>query len=276
MAPICRVHGQPGRGPHPGSRDQLTVRLTAATYRDVFTALVADLLGSLKGKATEVDALGSFVGRLERWQRLLARHGAEGLSVHEQRGLFGELWFLREFLLQDRPASTALVGWTGPLAKDQDFQLPMCTVEVKVSAENPHQTLHISNVRQLDNTGSMAAQLYLLHVALDDRHSQGETLVSMVESIRSILGGAVGEFNDLLLQAGYVDAHAPRYASASYVVKGHQFFKVDEGFPRVLEGDLDQALEASATPSTSEPAPRSSSPTAQCVNCCGTWSDSRA
>jgi hypothetical protein len=221
-----------------GHRARVVVRLALPAYRDVFSALVADLLGSLQSATNEASAVASFMTRLERWQRLLARHGPDGLSVTEQRGLYGELLFIRDILLPATTPAGVVDAWTGPLAKDQDFQLARCSVEVKVSAGNPDHEVHVSNVRQLDESASPSGALFLFHASVEERHNQGESLVALVETLRRALGPLVERFNDLLVHAGYLDVHGQRYAHTGYVVKGRRFFAVREGFPRILEREL--------------------------------------
>lgn len=226
----------------PGARSdacsRVVVRLTVPTYRDVFSVLVADLLGVLKPAQDESSAVLSFVARLARWQRLLARHGPDGLSPAEQRGLYGELLFIRTFLLSATTAQRAIDGWLGPLAKDQDFQFARCSIEVKTSAGNPDHQVPVSNVRQLDETASSSGALFLFHASLEERHEQGESLVAIVEDLRGELGPLSGRFDELLMQAGYLDIHASRYAHTGYVVKGHRFFAVRDEFPRIREREL--------------------------------------
>lgn len=222
--------------PENGARARLVVRLLAASYRDVFSSLVDDLLQSVPARSTHEEAIAVISARIEKWQRFLARHGADGLSVLESRGLFGELWFMRRYVIPLCDARSAVECWTGPRAKDQDFQLPGVSVEVKTSCANPDQRIHISNVRQLDNDGS--AELCLLHVALDERVAQGESLCDLVEQVRVALGRHVDLFNDLLAEAGYLDAHSAMYSQVGYVVRNHGFFRVCGEFPRILEHEL--------------------------------------
>jgi hypothetical protein len=225
------------RGTTPG-RSRIVVRLALSAYRDVFTALVSDLLDSMATAQTEATAVVSFVGRLERWQRLLARHGPDGLSIMEQRGLYGELLLIRDHLLSWTTPDVVAAAWTGPLAKDQDFQFAGCSIEVKVSTTNPDHEVHISNVRQLDESASPSGSLILFHASLEERHEQGESLVSMVDSVRKMMGPLSGRLDDLIEQVGYLDVHAPRYAHTGYVIKKRGFFIVRDGFPRILEREL--------------------------------------
>lgn len=222
--------------PEDGKKMRLVVRLTSPTYRDLFATIVNDVFECVAPAMTERAALQSIAGRLDKWQRFFAQHGGEGLSPLAQRGLYGELWFLKEFLLPCCGSRVAIENWTGPLAKDQDFQLSSGTFEVKTSTTSPDYKIHVSNVRQLDDSANHA--LFLVHVALEERHSQGLTLPGLVENIRSAAGDQIALFNERLHQAGYLDSHASRYSSAGYVVKSRQFFRVERDFPRIREQEL--------------------------------------
>jgi hypothetical protein len=220
------------------NRLRVVVRLVGAAYRDVFGALVADVLAAVAAAASERDGVIALAARLERWQKFLAKHGPEGLSPLQQRGLYGELWFLTEQVVPEAGPAGAVASWTGPLAKDQDFQFRACSVEVKVTAANPDQKIHVSNVRQLDDTGRGTAPLFLLHVALEERKAQGDTLVELVRRARDLVAGGSHDFEERLRLAGYLDVHASRYEGTGYVVKSSDFFRVGDGFPRILEREL--------------------------------------
>jgi len=227
---------RPERVPNDRSRDRVVVRLSDPGCRDIFAALAADTIAAA---ATQVDgrgAIGAIVGRLERWQRFLESHGSDGLSIQAQHGLFGELWFLERFLLSTCGPAAAVQAWTGPLAKDQDFQLPGLSCEVKASAMNPDQKVRVSNVRQLDD--SAPGELFLMHVALEERNTQGRTLVDLVTTLRSALGEQTSLFNERLVNSGYLDVHSAGYAQRGYVVKHHQSYRVSGDFPRILEREL--------------------------------------
>jgi hypothetical protein len=230
------VEVEPGtRGP---GRSRVVIRLRVPGYSDVFSALGADLITTLGPASDESAAVRLFLSRLERWQRLLTNRGAEGLSLLEQRGLFGELVFLRDHLMPLVSPAAALDAWTGPLAKDQDFQLPTCSVECKVSVTGPDQEIHVSNVRQLDETASSNGSLFLFHLSLEERHLQGDSLVTLVEDVRRALASQADRFTDLLADAGYLDVHAVRYSQLGYVIKARRSFHVRDTFPRILEREL--------------------------------------
>jgi hypothetical protein len=110
---------------------------------------------------------------------------------------------------------------------------------VKTTSTKQHQKLAIASERQLDDTG--AGTIILLHLSLDIRTGQGETLLDMVASVRSIVANdplAKEEFENRLFELGYLDLHASRYEQTSYTVREANYFKVEQDFPRIVEADL--------------------------------------
>jgi hypothetical protein len=223
------------------SQDYVTIQLTLtqARYSDIFTALVEDVISGVSEKATEETGLEEFVVRLRRWQAFLKVNPPEGLSEIAQQGLYGELLFLRKVVFPNLEFSKGLRNWTGPKATSQDFQFPGCAVEVKTTSTRQHQTLSITSERQLDDTG--VGTIILLHLSLDLRQEQGETLPEIVASVRSLVAHdaiAKDELESLLFEVGYLDIHVTRYEKTGYIIREHNYFKIEADFPRIIESDL--------------------------------------
>ncbi|MHB8121849.1 MAG: PD-(D/E)XK motif protein [Desulfuromonadaceae bacterium] len=213
------------------------VALKETRHCDVFTALSEDLARRMSEVDTPAEQVSSFLGQLTRWQKFLSA-SLEGLSEEVQRGLWGELHFLREHLI---PAfgTGAVAGWKGPMQAHQDFQFENGAIEVKTTLAKQPQVVRITSERQLDDNNWPALFLYVL--ALDVRQDGGETLVSMVATLRKSLAGdavAQEQFEDALLAVGYLDNHAELYADRGYVVRSQKAFSVKNGFPRLLEKNL--------------------------------------
>jgi hypothetical protein len=229
------------RRPEPG-KEGLTLQLALLDRRfaGMFSQLVADLVEVAVREPSDVAAATACIQRLERWQRFLERAGDEGLGREAQQGLYGELWFLRERLLRLLPARVAVQGWRGPTGAAQDYQLQGCAIEVKTTAATEPRSLLISNERQLDESRLRA--LFLLALSVEVRVGAGETLNAIVDTLRTLLqqrdGAAQDRFEELLLEAGYLQAHAPRYEGTGYTVREVSLFRVRDGFPRITGSDL--------------------------------------
>lgn len=222
-----------------GSEDRATYTLELADRAavDLFGVLAEDLVTAVAAAGEDREAVGIWTGRIARWQHLL-RHAPHGLGPELQRALMAELWILRELVAPAAGAPAAVRAWQGPTRSRHDFQLPLTSLEVKSCAANQPQVVTINGERQLDEVGTPA--LHLAHVSLDVHHNGPESLPEMVASVRElVLGtGAEVELEERLIEAGFVDLHASRYAGTGYTVRESRFFRVAPGFPRLTEADL--------------------------------------
>lgn len=237
----------------------LGVRLRDAACADVFTALAEDVAARVAATTGARAAAAALLGRLRRWQKFLAA-GTGGLSAEQQRGLYGELHTLRSHLLPGLGAELAVAGWRAPQAAQQDFQYPTGAVEVKTTTAKQPQAVRVTSERQLDDTGIRA--LFLHVVVLDEREVElgtaggGECLPGVVTDLRSRLASeptALELFDDQLLEAGYLDADVPRYEGRRFTLRQELTFRVQRGFPRLVErslpagiGDVNYALSLAA------------------------------
>ncbi len=220
-----------------GGSAHFGVALKEPRFADVFTALAADLVRRVADAGNTADQTRTFLGQLARWQKFLSAT-FDGLSAEAQRGLWGELHFLREHLLQNIGIA-AVYSWKGGERAHQDFQFERSALEVKTTLAKQPQVVRITSERQLDDSAWTA--LFLNVIALDMRDGGGETLPEMVASLRAKFAAdsaAQEQFEDELLSVGYFDIHAARYADRGYKVRADSFFRVRSKFPRLVEADM--------------------------------------
>lgn len=220
-------------------RCAVALRLLDEEYSDLFQALVRDIIEHTIALKNENEVVVELVARLLRWRRFLRNAGARGLGLFAQRGLFGELTFLRRYLLPSRNPLHACESWKGPEGADQDFQLGPLAIEVKTTTTHRPQVLSIASERQLDTVG--LDKLLLYFVLLDVRSGAGQTLPECIEGIRDVLRReplASRIFEEKLLEAGYLDSHAKYYVTRGYTPRDEGFFEIRDGFPRITEDML--------------------------------------
>ena len=220
------------------------VRLTNERFGDLFGALAQDLVTYIAAVATATDVAPALFGRLARWQQFLKRLAPDGLGAEAQRGLYGELLFLKRVLIPTLGGVSALNAWTGPQGTDQDFQSgDRRAIEVKTAAGHQLQVLEIASERQLDLIGLDVLLIYF--ASLDVRSGSGETLPEAIAAMRTLIDlthGAREVFEACILEAGYLDVHAPRYAGVGYDLRRTAFFRVTDAFPRITETMLPQGI----------------------------------
>ena len=221
-----------------GDEAEVVLALTESQHRDIFDLLIRDLVGEAERPDDEREGLIRFLARLSDWQLLLRRLGPRGLSREAQQGLWGELWALREVVSPVAGMRGAVDGWRGPMGTDQDFQLGSTCVEVKTSTAANLDRLNISGERHLEVPDDVV--LILLGLSLDGRVRHGETLAEMIESIRNAASeSGCQNLLDLRLDlCGYERDDERTYSDIGYTVRSLHPFRVEEGFPRIVSGDL--------------------------------------
>lgn len=227
----------------PSSNEQdgfiIQLALKDGHFATIFDALTSDIIEVLAPIQSQSVAVTTLISRLRRWQKFLAQIGPEGLSRERQQGLYGELWFLRKHLVSLVGYYPALLAWAGPTGAHHDFLLQSTAVEVKTTGTKEPQQMIIQSERQLDD--SSLAALFLFHLAMDIRTGAGESLITMINSLREVLkvdAAALDLYEDRLLEAGFLQAQAVQYESVGYHVRSTHLFRVKEAFPRIIETDL--------------------------------------
>ncbi|WP_195903676.1 PD-(D/E)XK motif protein [Pseudomonas syringae] len=218
----------------------LTLSSSAVGDNEIFASIAEDFYSKLNALTKQREVIAGFLSRIRLWQAFFEKQGDDGLSEEAQRGLYGELRFLKDHAFASaQNLEKAVLSWTGPRSRQHDFQFGHVAVEIKTSASKQHQKLQIASEQQLDETTVGKLYLYYISVALIE--SGSDTLPSLVDDIRDSLSlhtGALSEFNNLLIEAGYIDSQRSSYDSTGYSTRESAVFLVEKDFPRIRENDI--------------------------------------
>jgi hypothetical protein len=217
----------------------LLFKLINNQHKDIFSVLCEDLIACIASETNEKLLVNTILNRFEKWKLLFTKIVSEGLFPEEQRGLFGELYFLRKFCQTNSNYQFVLNTWIGTAGEVRDFQMNNWAVEVKTTHGNNHQKVQISSERQLDNTH--ISKLFLYHISLEKVQENGETLNEIIASIRAILdidAIAINRFKSKLYEAGYFEQHSHLYESIGYFIRQDHFYLVENEFPRIQEKEI--------------------------------------
>lgn len=235
----------------------LVVLLLNNQHKDVFSTLCEDLINKVANVSNETSLVKELIYRLEKWHLLFEKMGRQGLTLEAQRGLYGELYFLRKFLHTANDPEFCINSWRGTERSAQDFHYTDWAVEVKTTHGKNQQKLHISSERQLDI--SIIPHIYLIHLSLEVREGHGESLNDIVKELNDILESspaAQSVFKLKLIEAGYFEHHTEYYEKNGYSIRQENFYKVTENFPKITEamipagvGDVRYSLVISANES---------------------------
>jgi hypothetical protein len=217
----------------------LVFKLINNQHKDIFAVLCEDLIHVVSAENNEKKLVQTLLNRFEKWKSLFSKFIIDGLTPEEQRGLFGELYFLRLFLVSKNADLNVLNSWVGGSRELRDFQFNNWALEVKTTIGNNHQKIHISSERQLDTTH--VKNLYLFHLSLEKVQESGESLPSIISSIYDLLMNdtfSLNRFKAKIYEAGYFEHQKDLYSKIGYHIRQENFYKIEDQFPRIQENEL--------------------------------------
>lgn len=204
------------------------VRCPEPTLREVFLRLASDVVEGIVGGA---DPVGEAHRVLARWRDLLERRTGSRLGQSEERGLVGELLFLRE--LVERDPARRLGWWTGPSAKPHDFRAGEVAVEVKTTGSVDGRRVEIHGLEQLDAPPGVRLHVRWYRI-LDD--PSGESVTDLVSSLEE-LGVGQADLESLLQLVGWARPDTPE-DERRYILREDALYVVGSEFPRIVRGTL--------------------------------------
>ena len=199
---------------------------------EIFETLCLDVVEAGEAGVNQDEALSRAMQRTRRWYHLLRGGKNRGLSVEEQRGLVGELAFLRE-LVQGFGPETAIEAWTGPTGSSKDFELIGTCVEVKTRRVAARPFVAISSVDQLADVEDSILCLRVVNVAsavLPD----GQSLhyhVQMTADLFEASGDTLEAWEEKLYSTGY--DHENGYDDRRWLLGVATNYEIKLGFPRI-------------------------------------------
>lgn len=214
-----------------GKTYQLILTLISKDDKDIFYTLCMDLLASTKSIENENIAIGVLLKRLEKWQYFL-KYNRNSIDKKQLKGLIGELFFLKKYLLKKFTVDEALNFWKAPFQSVQDFELNNIAIEVKTKSSM--NVITISSYEQLFTTLN---KLYLFVLTLTEaiqKDKNSFNIYDLIKEIRDLIGlENLDRFNHLLLLYGFLELN--EYKELYFKTSIDEFYEIIDGFPRISD-----------------------------------------
>jgi len=206
--------------------------------------ILDDLIHNLVLRFEEIRTIGDALDSFSQWlieYSWFFKKDRSPLSKAAQRGLIGELIFLKDYVMKNRSNTNALNAWRGHNRKVHDFSFKNGNVEIKTTISKEPKKVIISNEKQLNDDG---LEKLLLSVFLLKEVDSGKSLPEYIDEIRSQLRQDSESANLLfevyLKHAKYVDRDRGFYEPYKIKNEEMKLFKVVKGFPRII--DLEEGV----------------------------------
>lgn len=207
--------------------------LKEVNQSELFETLCRDVVESGEAATNIDDALFRSIQRTKRWHRLLRSGRLEGISIEEQRGLIGELAFLRKLAIKFGEAM-AIEAWKGPTGSPKDFELIGCCIEVKTRRSASIPSISISSADQLSDIDSGRLFLNVTNVesAIVPEAMSIHEHVKMTEILfEDADNNSYLKWEDAIYSTGYDSEN--NYDDRRWLLKSITHFEVIDGFPRI-------------------------------------------
>ncbi len=197
-------------------------------FEDLFCRFCEDIIESSRIIKDKKNGSEFVCSRYAKWQKMLSRNNSGLLSSSEIKGLIGELYFLKQYLLPKYGEDLAVNSWIGPELADQDFVCKDIWYEVKSTVSGAESIL-IASIEQLDtkNDGELII-VYLDKTSNSDKSKI--TLNGIYKEIYDMLttDNLKQKLSEILLILGYYprseyDEFTFRYATMKRYVVTKEF-----------------------------------------------------
>ncbi|MGD6900453.1 PD-(D/E)XK motif protein [Bacillus infantis] len=220
----------------------LVIRQEDEQSPEIFDVVLQNLAEHLI--AEKEDSLFSTVYKvLDRWRTFFLRGGFKRLSDEQQRGLFGELWFINEWL-DKHPGQPPLIieQWEGPTKGRIDFKGSRCGLEIKTVIDKLSKTIKISNENQLKLNDAVSS-IYLYVCFLEQSRTHGMSLQDLARDVRAKLAERSERialiYSDLMTDLGFREEE---YGDTLFFVEKTEVYEAGEDFPRLLKEHLPKGI----------------------------------
>jgi len=203
----------------------------------VFFTFCSNLVESIEGTYDEAKALRALKKRYITWKAMFRREVQQKTSMEILLGLFGELYFLKKYMIPQYGADIAVKSWSGPESTSKDFSVNTAWYEVKTIGASTDR-IHISSLAQLSS--EHPGHLVIIKAErMSEQFDNGEACIGALFShILSLLNDEGTEEIFLAkLRAHGFDVSDVNLA-AKFDVKSIRRYRVADTFPRLTEADI--------------------------------------
>lgn len=200
--------------------------------KPVFYVLCNNLVKAAVGCQSEDIAMAAVKNRFLTWKKLFKNPSAQ-MTEELYKGLFGELYFLKNYLMAHHDVAAAVNAWSGPDKTAKDFSIASDWYEIKTVSTNSV-TVKISSLTQLD-----AEELgYLVLVKTEKMSNEFDNGECSVEQLIALILNSIAdesvkdEFVKKLIQYGY-DVNGDNSSYHKYRMAKMNFYGVNDDFPRI-------------------------------------------
>ncbi len=206
--------------------------LTSEEASAAFFAFCQNMIEAIENNTNEHDALELLRRRYICWKNLFKDEKKPHVSKEVLQGLFGEMYFLYEYMLSKYGPKESIIGWGGPDNTSKDFVVNSDWFEIKtVGSTVP--CVKISSVTQLSS--NVPGHLVIVRVEQMPTayNSPCSSIIELLSKILALVKDEVLENTLINKVSNYgIDINNEEIGQ-KFDVKSMDLYYVDDDFPRI-------------------------------------------
>ena len=202
----------------------------------VFCSFGEDIISSVIDEMNEVNALNKLRLRYNTWLALFKKNRSL-MSPEKAKGLFGELYFLKNTMIDKYGINTSIKSWSGPDFFTKDFAVNDTWYEIKTTSCIAT-VIHISSLQQISS--DLTGRLIIIKVEemADAYNGKDSSINELIQYIISKIedNDIKDEFLTKLSNVGY--DFSDILGDKKYNVALVEKYIVNNDFPAIREKDI--------------------------------------
>lgn len=203
----------------------------------IFFAFCENMIEAIIDIYDEKTALEKLKRRYISWKSMFKSVPKSKVSRELIQGLFGELYFLRKYMIEHYGVAEAINGWSGPDAKSKDFSVDKDWYEVKTVGSNAI-NVHISSLTQLSSEYDGHLVIVKVEAMSSQYVAECSCIADLMKEILSLINDETIENIFLTKLSTYGNGLLDIHMNEKFSVKSVMRYKVDSKFPRITESDI--------------------------------------
>ena len=214
--------------------------LLDSMFYDLFDDLILSIFNRISEISDSDEYSREFINSFYKWSSFFDNKKSERLTIDQIKGLFGELFFLKNQLSNTvSNVDDILKSWRGPYDEGHDFVSDFKDYEIK-TVESSKNNIRISSEFQLESEKGKELELIVISVVTDVIN--GISIKNLIDEIKVIVLNNFGD-NSILLNAlfqkGLTFSNLSFYDIFKFLlVKETSYNCNDEKFPKLNKSNL--------------------------------------
>ena len=222
----------------------LCIILNDDFFKDLFDDLILSIYGKINNISDIEEYSELFTRHFFKWSAFFENKKTDGLTRDQVKGLIGELFYLKNLLLNSKlNVDDLLISWRGPYDEGHDFIFEFTDYEIK-TIESSKNNVRISSEFQLESEKGKQLELVVIFVNPDNQN--GVSIKSLINDIKTIVHEKLGDnsiFINALDQKGLTIGDLDQYQIYRYTpIEEISYDSSKENFPKLIRTSIPEEI----------------------------------